>query len=92
MNPRKVGTCLVTVSAEVSYDTLPWDEQQDYDASASCTQTACTLALRANTNRHKGSTIRAKSLPMGSMVVPFRDSYLGSYTVIPKRNYFGAFG
>ena len=26
------------------------------------------------------------------MVVPFWGSYLESYTVIPKRNYYGAYG
>ena len=31
-------------------------------------------------------------LPIGSMVVPFCGSYLGSYQVIPKRNYLGAYG
>ena len=28
----------------------------------------------------------------GSIVVPFWGSYLESYKVIPKRNYYGAFG
>ena len=31
-------------------------------------------------------------IPIGSKVVPFCGSYLGSYKVIPKRNYFGAYG
>ena len=30
--------------------------------------------------------------PIGSTVVPFRGLYLGSYKVIPKRNYHGAYG
>ena len=29
--------------------------------------------------------------PMGSIVVPFYGLYLGSYKVIPKRNYYGAY-
>ena len=33
-----------------------------------------------------------KGVPIGSIVVPFWGSYLGSYKVIPKRNYFGAYG
>ena len=32
------------------------------------------------------------NLPIGSIVVPLGGSYLGSYKVIPKRNYFGAYG
>ena len=32
------------------------------------------------------------SLPVGSIVVPFCDLYLGSYKVIPKRSYNGANG
>ena len=31
-------------------------------------------------------------LPRGSIVVPFGGSYLESYKVIPKRNYYGAYG
>ena len=31
-------------------------------------------------------------VPIGSLVVPFYVSYLGSYKVIPKRNYLGAYG
>ena len=31
-------------------------------------------------------------LPGGSKVVPFWGSYLESYKVIPKRNYYGAYG
>ena len=31
-------------------------------------------------------------LPKGPKVVPFGGSYLEFYKVIPKRNYFGAFG
>ena len=30
--------------------------------------------------------------PIGSIVVPFWGSYLESYKVIPKRNYYGASG
>ena len=32
------------------------------------------------------------SLPRGSIVVPFDGSYLESYKVIPKKNYYGAHG
>ena len=31
-------------------------------------------------------------LPIGSTVVPFCVLYLGSYRVIAKRNYYGAYG
>ena len=31
-------------------------------------------------------------LPKGPKVVPFRGSYLEFYKVIPRRNYFGAYG
>ena len=31
-------------------------------------------------------------LPIGPKVVPFWGSYLEFYKVIPKRNYFGAYG
>ena len=31
-------------------------------------------------------------LPIGPKVVPFGGSYLEFYKVIPKRNYFGAYG
>ena len=30
-------------------------------------------------------------IPRGSIVVPFWGSYLESYKVIPKRNYYGAY-
>ena len=30
--------------------------------------------------------------PRGSIVVPFGGPYLESYKVIPKRNYYGAYG
>ena len=47
--------------------------------------------------RVKGSESWAYSkfflgLPKGSIVVPFWGSYTESYKVIPKRNYYGAFG
>ena len=32
------------------------------------------------------------ALPIGPKVVPFWGSYLESYKVIPKKNYFGAYG
>ena len=31
-------------------------------------------------------------IPIGHKVVPFWGSYLDSYKVIPKRNYYGAYG
>ena len=31
-------------------------------------------------------------VPIGPYVVPFGGLYLGSYKVIPKRNYYGAYG
>ena len=36
--------------------------------------------------------LQALTLPIGPKVVPFWGSYLEFYKVIPKRNYFGAFG
>ena len=33
-----------------------------------------------------------QGLPIGPKAVPFRGSYLEFYKVIPKRNYFGAYG
>ena len=33
-----------------------------------------------------------EALPIGPKVVPFWGSYLEFYRVIPKRNYFGAYG
>ena len=33
-----------------------------------------------------------KGLPRGSIVVPFWGSYVESDKVIPKRNYYGAYG
>ena len=35
---------------------------------------------------------RITTLPIGPKVVPFWGSYLEFYKVIPKRNYFGAYG
>ena len=32
------------------------------------------------------------ALPIGLIVVPFWGSYVESYKVIPKRNYYGAYG
>ena len=34
----------------------------------------------------------ALNIPKGPKVVPFWGSYLEFYKVIPKRNYFGAYG
>ena len=31
-------------------------------------------------------------IPIGPKVVPFGGSYLEFYKVVPKRNYFGAYG
>ena len=39
-----------------------------------------------------GPSVSAKPLPIGPKVVRFCGSYLGSYKVIPKRNYFGSYG
>ena len=35
---------------------------------------------------------KVSRLPIGPKVVPFWGSYLEFYMVIPKRNYFGAYG
>ena len=40
----------------------------------------------------KASLDPSKGLPKGPKVVPFWGSCLEFYKVIPKRNYFGAFG
>ena len=36
--------------------------------------------------------VRILGLPRGYKVVPFGVSYIESYKVIPKRNYYGAYG
>ena len=36
--------------------------------------------------------LSVQGLPIGSIVVPFCGSSLGSYKVIPKSNYYGAYG
>ena len=38
------------------------------------------------------SVLVSRMVPIGSKVVPFCVLYFGSYKVIPKRNYFGAYG
>ena len=42
--------------------------------------------------RVSGLGVHVWGLPIVSMVVPFCGSYLGSYKVVPKRNYYGAYG
>ena len=44
--------------------------------------------------RKSGAYVSSKhtGLPKGPKVVPFGGSYLEFYTVIPKRNCFGAYG
>ena len=37
-------------------------------------------------------TTKGTQIPIGSIAVPFRGSYLEFYKVIPTRNYYGAFG
>ena len=39
-----------------------------------------------------GGTCSIYTLPIVSIVVPFWGSYIESYRVIPKRNYYGAYG
>ena len=43
-------------------------------------------------NGLQGFVLRGIRLPIGPKVVPFWGSYLEFYTVLPKRNYFGAYG
>ena len=50
------------------------------------------MSIGAKSNRSVQRGIQGQSLPIGSMVVPFRGWYLGSYKVIPKWNYYGAYG
>ena len=57
-------------------------------ASVLLTRTVRTLGCRPS---GQASAIEP-SLSMGSIVVPFCGLYLGSYKVIPKRNYLGAYG
>ena len=40
----------------------------------------------------RGFEVFVLRLPIGPKVVPFWGSYLEFYKVIPKRNYFGAYG
>ena len=50
---------------------------------------------RVGTLAHHGRRCLSEQigcLPIGSGVVPFCGLYLGSYKVIPKRNYYGAYG
>ena len=42
--------------------------------------------------RFEGFDCSVECLPRGSIVVPFWGSYLESYKVIPKRNYYTAYG
>ena len=37
-------------------------------------------------------TTKGTQIPIGSIAVPFRGSYLEFYKVVPTRNYYGAFG
>ena len=39
-----------------------------------------------------GTDFRISGLIIGPIVVPFGGSYLEFYKVIPKRNYYGAYG
>ena len=47
----------------------------------------CPSALRITIRKAENS-----SLPIGSIVVPFWGSYSESEKVIPKKNYYGAYG
>ena len=59
---------------------------------------ATSEAERRSDRVARGSTqlvellLLRRSLPIGPKVVPFGGSYLEFYKVIPKRNYFGAYG
>ena len=52
--------------------------------------------IRAQLHHTQGSDVFGvyvhPGLPKGPKVAPFRGSYLEFYKVIPKRNYFGAYG
>ena len=53
-----------------------------------------SAASRAHTfeaNATESSCV-PRALPIGSMVAPFGGSHIGSYKVIPKRNYNGTHG
>ena len=55
-------------------------------------QRACDAGPQSPQLKAHASDIPEQLLPIGSKVVPFCGSYLGSYKVIPKRNYLGAYG
>ena len=48
-------------------------------------------AYQAVSSADKGSVLIAQSLSIGSIVLPFCVLYLGSYKVLPKSNYYGAY-
>ena len=48
--------------------------------------------FQASTTLAPMSVSGLRTIPIGPIAVPFGGSYLEFYKVIPKRNYFGAFG
>ena len=51
------------------------------------------MCFRRDSLKHyTGRQFLAQALPIGPKVVPFWGSYVESYKVIPKRNYYGAYG
>ena len=58
------------------------------EAWGPCACVAGTWFSRSRTSEPKPSN----TSPIGPKVVPFWGSYLEFYQVIPKRNYFGAYG
>ena len=54
-----------------------------------------SLGFRARSSGFQGSARSSEvfwPVPIGPIVVPFWGSYLESYKVITRRNYYGAYG
>ena len=48
--------------------------------------------VRPETLHSRSRCEPSRTFPIGTIIVPFCGSYLGSYKALPKRNYFGAYG
>ena len=70
-------------------------QTHESDPQTAATRTQSTvkrLKVKGTAQNGAQSRLDTCKVPIGPIVVPFWGSYVESYKVIPKRNYYGAYG
>ena len=95
--PNSIGNYLVPCLEEQSH-ILDEIMIRDFECALRGIRTTSIIGSATDMKLRMCSRVRYSAwvcrsiLPKGPKVVPFEGSYLEFYKVIPKRNYFGAFG